>query len=313
MKFHIINLKNYPEIHRINIKISNLIENNIKNNNEIINKILFSFNYGCFENDKEILFYLNNKNHDSIIFESQLNQAFSYFIKNCFNISKLNYRIGYELLLIYQEIIVSTKNNSEDIYDLFYLMDFPCTNKGLILFNEIINFSEKLKDMFFNRKVSIKEAYLFHKTFLNNYDKFLLILPENLSFTQVNMILRNISEYSKKENITIIQIIKLFKSIKKENMLDASKKLKYPKYSVYKSIMIDYINRLKLPNGVKVNFDETFEKEDYILELKFNNINSLLKKINHIKKNIDDLSQNKNTKDLFIHSNLFEYDGGKYS
>ena len=154
--------------------------------------------------------------------------------------------------------------------------------------------------------MSLKEAYHFNKVFLSDYDGFLSLLPKNLTFSQVNEVIRNICEYSTKKNKKIDDIIKIFEHINADLFVTKSNNLRYPLYSKYLSIFDSFIKALKLPKGAKVIYDKTFEKEEYTIEVKYQNITSLLNKINQIKQSLENYLSDDDNIDFFDHKKLFK-------
>ena len=167
-------------------------------------------------------------------------------------------------------------------------------------------FSGKLREKVFQKKVSLKDACYFYKSFLNNYDRLLSFIPEKLTFSQTNEVIRNISEYSRREKKNINDIIKLFSNIDIDKILSFSYDLRYPLYSKYLDVFDSYMKKLNIPKGAKIIFDKTFEKEDFSIEIKFNNISSFLNKIKMIKESLEHFISNDDYLDFFDHNKLFK-------
>ena len=82
----------------------------------------------------------------------------------------------------------------------------------------------------------MQEAFLFHTVFKSGYDNILKIIPGNLTFSEINSLIRNLSEYAKKNNKKSMQIFYILNNNKfdsKNEFLEFIFKLRFPLYSTY--------------------------------------------------------------------------------
>ncbi len=302
MQFKIIPIEKKFKIHNIEKSFSKLLK--IKPEINLITNLL---SICCMDNNDEIVIIYNNpESKFCLYFDRQINKSFLDIIKELFSKKDIDIKIGFHLLLIAEELKLSSKL----FYKILEYINFPSGEKGLDYFLSLKRFSKKLRELVLNKNISLNEAYFFHQYFLKEYDELFKIIPDNLTFTERSNIIRNITEFAKKEKKSIIEIIKLFNDLNidktRENIINFSNHLRYPKKSKYKEYFIKKIIELDLPKNTNISLDETFEKEDYSLNVKFNNFSSLLDKINRIKNSLEKYSSKDGFIDFFDHNNLFK-------
>lgn len=268
------------------------------------NKIFDLLNLCCLNDNNEIVIIYHNANSKFCLYYAQkLSNVFISIIRIFFNKKNIDIQLAYHLLKIAE--------NMDDDYKLFYkilnYINWPSGEKGFNYFKSIEKFSEVLKGLVFKKSVSLNDAFFFNEYFLKDYDDFLNLLSEKLTFSERNNILRNLTEFAKKEQKSLYEIIKLFKkpdNIKK--IVDFSYDLRNPCISKYKKYFINKINKLNLPKGVDVYFDDSFEREDYSIKIKFNKYSSLLNKVKQLKNSLEKYSKEDKFIDFFDHTNLFK-------
>ncbi|OHD13027.1 MAG: hypothetical protein A2086_07470 [Spirochaetes bacterium GWD1_27_9] len=290
MNINIIKEENELKIHPIEPFIKGLIDKR--------KHLFLSFvNISCFDSDQKVYIYYDPDNQFSFFIQSDIKEAFIYFVKIFFNEKIVDISFSYKILLIAE----SLKFSEKDFFDLFYLLHWQTGKKGIDFFYRMKNFSANLKEKVLDKKLSINEAYFFDANFIN-YDNFLELLPKNLSFSETNQIISNITEYSKKENKNIEEIIRLLDFTNPKTLVLSAFSLKYSIYSKIKLKFNNFIQKFNLPSNCKIIYDENFETQNYKLEIGFKDKKNLYEKISVIKKSLE---SNVESEDLFIHKNLF--------
>ena len=299
MQYNIIPIKKEYKVHKISNKLCDLL-----NKTKDFQNTFFLFTSFCCVNYKneKIIFFHNPKSDYCYYLDAKLDVAYIFFIKNFINEKSIDIKIAFSLLLIAEEIQLPEKK----LFELFNILHWPSSKKGIDYLNAMKEFSDKLKGKIFKKKISLKEAYFFHRVFQKDYNRLLSLLPENFTFSQANEVIRNICEYSRKEKKGIDHIVKLLNNLDANSIMSLSYDLRYPLYSKYINIFESYIEKLNLPKGTRIVFDKTFEKEEYNIEIKYTNISTLLNKINSIKKSLDHYLSKDDNIDFFDHIKLFE-------
>lgn|GEM_PF-3775532 len=295
MKCKIINSNDYKN-HNICSEINKII---IKFNIDI-NYFLNLVNIACFDDAGSIIYiYYNKKNIFTLLIESKIEEAYLFVVKHIIGTNLNNLSLIFNLLKTGIEIPLDENN----LFTLFNLYNWPIGEKGKEQIYKISLFSDILKERVFSKKISIKEAIYFHDYFKNNYDKFLKLIPDNLSFSQNNQLLRYVAEYSKINGKGIDLIIKIIKNNKVKDLLSYFYGLRYPKYNDYKEKIENYINKLLFSKEAKINYQKNFESEKYDMVINFRNINELKNKLEKIDRSLKNINEKD---DIFIHKNLFK-------
>lgn len=298
MKLQIIKIENSFNIHPINKKIQELISRSP----DLANKFLLLNGICCKDKGNEkLIIYKNNESEYGYYIDKTLNESFVFIIKNFISVSNLNVGIVFDILLLAQDIGL----DQLQMYELFNILHWPSSKKGMDYLISMRSFSPELKELVINEKISLKEAYLFHEHFKKDYDAVFNILPSKLSFSVKNELIKHITEYSKKENKTLDEIIR---ELKRSDTKDIKKKvfeLRYPYFSKYNMLFQKYLDEIKLPGGVKIDYDKTFEKQDYDLNIRYKDIHALNKKLKKLSESINDFID-KNDIDPFDHNQLFK-------
>lgn len=289
MKFKIIKNSNF-KILTIANELSILV-----NKQKELNPIASSYSFASLQ-QKEVVIFCNNNNNEYLLFiEEETKEA---YIEFCKLLNNINIEDSFHLLLIAEKL----NFNEEDFFNLFPVLKWQYHKKGIYYFNLIKEFSPFLKMLLFETKLSIKDASYFYQRFKSeNYDSLLELIPENLTFSERNELIRNTTDYAKKENKNIYEINNILKN--SEDLLKKSFELKYPFYSKYISIFENFLEKLKIKKHCKIKFDQTFEKEEYSMEIKFKSMDELHKKLISIIQSIDEYK--KGGEDFFQHKNLF--------
>lgn len=291
--------KNY-KTHKIEILFSKIFE--LKPGLTTVFDLL---SFCCLNDQNEIaIIYHNSNSKFCLYYAHKITDAFIYLIKNFFNKKDIDTQLGYHFLKIAEKLDVNYKL----FYELLDYINWPSGKKGFDYYKSLKNFSNKLKDFVFKKFISLNDAFFFHEYFLKDYDDFLNMLPEKLTFSERNNVIRNFTEFAKKGQKSIYDTIKILnKTENNKNIVDFSYNLRNPCRSGYKKYFIDRINKLKLPKGVEIYFDDSFEQEDYSIKIKFNKYSSLLKKVKQIKVSLEEYFANDDFIDFFDHDKLFEH------
>jgi hypothetical protein len=268
----------------------------------LVNDFLIPFSVSCLKNNEKIILYFNKKSEYTYLINLEIEDAFLFFIKTFFIKEKIDVFTAFEIISFYEKV----SDEETKFYSIFSLLNFPSSKKGMDYFRAFKEFSLKLKTLLKNKKINLSEAFLFHEKFKNGYDEILVLLPENSSCSETSFILRNLSEYAAKENKTADDVAKLlmkeeFKSGKE--LLEITKRLRFPLYTNCLLKFKSFLKEFDFPKGSEIEFDETFEKNDYTLKVKFKNMKELEKKLDKIK---NELERNAGQKDLFLEGNLFK-------
>jgi hypothetical protein len=283
--------------------INNSIINILRNNQDIL-KFPLNDLIVCYKFNEEIsVLFKYHECEYCIILEADIFESFVFFVVNFFSLKNISFSSVFKIL----DIADSLGMNIELFNKLLVFFNLPVYKKGFDYFNSYKSMSDLLKKRLDEKKISLKDAVFFHNHFKKDYDAFLSIIPTDLSFASTSEFIRNITEYSLKKGKNIKNLLEDFSTIKKTDIVNKSRLLRFPLYSKYFNKFEKFIDNLKLPKGVKVSYDERFESQRYTLTVDFTSLKSLDKKIDDIK-NIMDSFKGKNDKDLFIYENLFKDD-----
>ncbi len=256
-------------------------------------------NFSCSSGDKLFYLFFDNMNSYTTLIELDLEDGFIFFINNFIKIEKSDIHLIFNIINTADKLNFSLNS----IYRLFSITNFQTGKRGFDYYNEIKNFSEKLKNEVFNKRVQLNEAYIFHNTFKdNNYDNFLELLPQNLTFSEKSTILRYAFETFKMNQTPLDDIIKSINFLSKEHIINSIRALRFPNYEEAKNSFSYFLKRLSLDKNIE--YSDTFESEDYKFFIKFNSKRELFEKIEKV---YESLKKDKNSsEDLFIHDNLFK-------
>ncbi len=284
----------------IDSPISGVLHQAIFGDKKALNFILGDISVCCRISGEIRTLFRNKSGKYCFLLDSGPDESYVFFIINFLDPKILRYSTMFRLLDIGR--LVPLDQNLMN--DLLLFFNLPVYKKGMDYLSSFTKTSTLLKKMIDDKKISLKEGLFFHDHFLAGYDDFLKMIPEKLTFAQTGAFVRDITEYSKKNNRTIKDIVPDFKNIDPSGFLDRSRSLRYPLYEKYKKKFGDFIRTLNLPGGVKAEFDDNFEKQDYRLVVNFNDLDSLEKRTGEILKVIDKFKKN-NGADLFKFSELF--------
>ena len=257
-------------------------------------------NFLCYD-ENNYLFFDEKNTHTAVItaiIDLDIENGFIFFVDNFIKVDKGDIELIFNIINVAEKLNFSL----DSIYKIFSITNFQTGKRGFDYYKGIKEFSEKLKNEVFNKKIQLNEAYIFHNSFKNdNYDQFLNLLPLNLTFSEKTTILRYTFEISKMKEISLSDIIKNIDFSSKEKLIESIKLLRFPNYEETKRIFADFLKKLALDKNIE--YVDTFESEDYKFFIKFSNKKELLEKIEKtyrlLKKDID-------KDDLFIHKNLFK-------
>lgn len=257
----------------------------------------------CCKNVKgeNIVIYRNQASDYLYYLDADITNAFLYFVKEFFNKPNIDIAVTYRLLLIAEKIALDEKK----LFKLFNLLKWPASRKGYDYFQALKLFSPALKDKVIMKKAALNDAFLFHNSFKANYDCFITALPDKLTFSEFSQVLRYTAEINIKSDINLLELSRCISNIDKKEVIELIIKKRFNQYSHYLEIFEEFINRFDLPGGCKIVFDQTFEKEEYKLEILFNNFKTLFAKLSQVEKKLDKVKNQKDFKDFFIHKLLF--------
>ena len=152
----IIPIKKDYKVHGISNKFLNLFKTTDKLRN--IFPVLASL--CCLDKKNEkIIFYRNSKSDYCYYIDAQLGDAYLFFIKNFINEKSIDVKIAFQFLIIAEEIPLTEKN----MFMLFLHLHWPSSKKGVDYLNAMKEFSHELREKVFQKKVSLKNAYFFHR------------------------------------------------------------------------------------------------------------------------------------------------------
>jgi hypothetical protein len=287
------------KVHPFADKLSGIFKANIR----LTNYYSLLANVCCYVNQEINIFYINPDSEFCHLLKSEIEDAYAFFIRHFIDEKYIDLKTSHELL----KLALFTNFADVKMFELFNILHWPSSKKGLDYLKGMEEFSDKLKNLVLNKKISIKEAYLLNKTFTGNYDDFLELLPERLTYTESGEAARYISEYGKREKKSIGQIVASLKGVPENEILDFIYRLRYPLFSEFHGRFINFIKELNLPKDVKVDFDKTFENDNYVLNVKFKDARALIKKMDEIVNKLDSYVHDEK-QDFFIHENLFKND-----
>jgi hypothetical protein len=296
MNFNIIPVKGFQ---------SSFIEKEIRSlfNEQILNNDFFSSLSFCYKDPADkIVFLIKNNDQYTYLIDSGIKNCFSSILKYFVNKKDINLYFSFNVLLIAEKIGFE----ETEYFEIFKFLGWQHSKKGLDFFNIMKCFSENLKNKVFNKKISINEAVLFHSRFEKDYDKILDKIPEDMSFSNTNKIIKFITEYSKKEDKNLTDIISEINFSNEKTLIESAFAARYPKSDNADMKMKEFIGNIGLPKNSEIIYDKSFETEDYSLQLKFKNFDSLKEKISEIKKRLETVRDQNSFKDIFIHKNLFD-------
>jgi hypothetical protein len=280
----------------------NIVEEEIRDSfSYFFEQDIFFRNVGiaCYHKQKKTLVFFNPKSDFVFFFDIELNDFLIFFVKYL-NKKEIDIALSYDILRIAQKLAFT----ETEYFEIFRFINWQTSKKGLEFFLAMNNFSEILKNMVLMKRVSINDAYLFHKYFQSDYDGFLKNIPENLSYSNCGKILRYSFEYSKSKSKPIKYLEEKLNG--SNDIVGEIFKIRFPEYSFIMQSFSDFIKSLKLPNKTKITFDQSFENQDYKLEIEFTDFKSLYEKIKIIDKNLDIIKSGKYFSDKFNHDFLFE-------
>lgn len=287
MKISIITHNNLLE-HKVSILLKNFF--NKFSSIPLVTFFFKEFSIVALDNEN-VVYILNNNKKEKIFFECQVKEAFIFIVENFFKKNELKFCFKYDLINIGYEIGI-------DLKTLFKITGWQQDKRGKDYFFTLSEFSDILKAFVLQEKLSINEAFNFHRIIGRKGDIFLQKIPSLLTFSEMNKVIQYFIEiYNKTKDIDSI-ILKLDFS-NKILFLESIKNLRYSNYYYYKKKFEEYIKNLNLPKGVIVKYDENFESDEYQLIINFKSKEKLLDKIEDISKSLK-----KDKKDFFIYKDF---------
>ncbi|HPY87180.1 MAG TPA: hypothetical protein PLG34_04275 [Spirochaetota bacterium] len=260
-------------------------------------EIFRNLNLVC-NNSGKFYLLIDNRAEFSVYYDAPLCDSVKRFITDFLEMKQNDLRTSYRLI----DISLKLGLEKGEIEDIFKIIRWKAGDTGWEYYNKIGTFSQKLKDLVFDNKVSLNYALLFVKIFENDaYDDFLNIVPDTITFSERNLILERVAEISLKNNASLDEIIRIVQK-SKENIVDTIYNIRNPLFAKISSIFNVFLKKLKLTN--KVVYDKYFENENYKLEIHFKNIDNLMNLLEKRKLDLENYVNN-GGKDYFITSNLF--------
>ncbi|HOV13204.1 MAG TPA: hypothetical protein PK771_02880 [Spirochaetota bacterium] len=249
--------------------------------------------------------YFSENNSFSIMIDGTKDEGVVFLLKNLYVNKKPDIKKSYKILLISEKIYNGV--NEDFFYKIFPIIGWQTFKKGLDYFKKLKSMESALSEKVLNKKVSIVEAILFHDYFQKDYSDFIEKLSGDLTFSEYNQVLRNLTEFSGKNNLTLYQVENRIEFSNKKYLIDSIFNLKFSDYKKIKKRFDTFINDFNFQNGVEIIYDESFEKENYALKINFTDIKSLAKKVEKVKDSIDKFILS-DKKDMFNQDFLFEED-----
>lgn len=301
MQLKIIPFDNNYKTHKVERSLSDIFKIHPG-----LNPVFRLLKFCCLDNNEIVIIYNNPSSRYCLYYDHEIPEAIIYIIKNILNKKDIDLRMEYQLLLIAEVL----DPGNDLVFKILEYIDWPSGKKGHDYFISFKGFSKLLKELIFKKSLSLSDAFFFHEYFIKDYDAFLKIIPDKLTFSERNNIIRNITEFAIKNKKSINDIIKTMKNLKNSKnracILDYSNNLRYPERLKYRKYFISEVAKLELPKGANIHFDDTFEREDYSIQIKFNDFSSLLNKINLVKKSLENRYSENDFVDFFDHDRLFE-------
>ncbi len=292
------------------IELSSSIKNNLTfielsdfiiTNNLIKNETTpFNIALQSKENEDYITLY-DNKNEYTFVIDADFDKGYIFFISSFIDKTKINPLLSHRLI----EFFISKTDNKEELNPIFTALSWTLGSKGLILHNAFNDFSDELRHLVAQKKVSINEAYIFHTAFLSGYDPLLKMIDDKLSFSTKNAILRELSEISKKYGTGAEKLAAEIRAKSTDGMelTEIIREMRFPFQTKYAGKLESYIAGLTAKcKGTSINYSKPLEEEDYTLNIKFNSRSNLREKLSALIKNIDSGSG----EDLFKLDTLFK-------
>lgn len=262
----------------------------------VLNRFVFEkLNIICLDDSGNKIVLVNNKEKYSIFFIDKTVNVFLHLINNQSKTSDISK--SYKVITAFDLL----KPNLNDYFDLFKIIGWQTGQKGIDYYKFLKKSPEKLRDLILNKKLFINDGFLFNNHFKENYD-FILekIAMFEFSFSENNQIISAFTEYSIKTGKSLEEISNIINWNDKQIVLKKINDLKFPYYSKVKNKFDEYIKPVNEITGVEIVNDKYFEKADYQMIIKFNNLDNLNIKLDVISKRLKDFD-----KDLFYQKNLF--------
>jgi hypothetical protein len=298
MSIKIIPYSNEMYIHPVSEVFAKLIKST-KNNENTFSRFL---GICCLDKEGRKMVLYKDLNDEYIYFMNvKLDEAFIHFLRGFLNPENIDLKVSYELIRIANMIEL----DKISMFELFRIIGWPSGKRGIYSFDAIGDFPGKLKELFFNKKISLKEACLIHKTFNTDTDAVLSLIPKVKTYSERNQIIRYICEYAQKTKVELKELIKEITVKRNKDILQTAFELRYPLYSEVKLRFDDFIGKLGLPGNVKVIHDANFEKDEYELTVKFRDLTDLKNKVSQIESVAEKYLKDRNNQDLFDLKILF--------
>lgn len=268
------------------------------------NIFALSGGFCCLDGEERVLIYSKGEASHLFYTELPLKEGFLYFVENFIAPNNIGMRERYGLLLAAEQLGYKER----DYFPLFSLLKWQSSRKGLDYFMALKQFVYPLRELVLEKRAALNEAYLFHNTFNEEGEAILKAVTVKLSFSETNKLLRGLAEYAHKSGTAAKQIATELEGKGKNELFDTLQRLRYPLYSEVKTRFTAFIGHIKLPSGAKLSYDESFERENYRLELNFKDVKSLKSRLKAVSESLERLEREDGFVDYFSHSNLFKKD-----
>lgn len=289
-----------------------VIENIAKRHPELFSD-LFSLSDFSYQVDGKQIF-LTFREISSYTIDTGSNSfldALICFVDNVIVKNKINPVSAYHVIDLAVKDLPEKERNDlcecRRLFSLFSLLQWPSSSKGVEYYQEFPKFSEGLIQYLEGRKISLNEAFLFHMALKTNgifsYDFLWGKWNLTYSYSENNQILKSLAEIAKRKEEDFLDLLsRLDFSLDFKTLWGQLQKKRYPYYTRTKKIFDTYLEDFHLPPGTTILPAPFFEKNEYLLQVKFKDRNSLTKKITVLEKSLGRLSQ---ATDFFQTEELF--------
>ncbi|MEA3500151.1 MAG: ParB N-terminal domain-containing protein [Candidatus Marinimicrobia bacterium] len=221
-----------------------------------------------------------------------------------FKESVLENMINTELNIYEKCKIIQILNTHFSDHDKYYwqkLLELPLDKKFASTINSILQFPNEWIEFFINKNVPFKRIMTFSK--IKNIELLSKLLPLNIGLNKMEQMFQFLFEISQRDEINVKSILNnidfegILKAPNLKDKQDIVKvlynklyDLRYPLQSQYLKIIDEKVDKLKLPNNIKIRYDKTFERSGINFNINVNSKNDLHNSIKWLDKNRDKIT-----------------------